>query len=229
MAPTPRSWCGSTTTPATPSRSPSMTTSPAPSCWTHSPKQPEITGFQPQCSPTTASSTPLGSPATEADATTSKLPSPTSTSTRNTPARTTPGPAAKSNDSIRPSRNGSLLNHQPPPRRAPNAPRPVRRPLQPAAPPPLTRAQDSLPELKLHCLRHTWATLALAEGVDIHIVSEHLNHSSTHVTRLYRAMPPSAWLREFSVDPRTDCSVLHRPVQRIHAVHVLVAELQRCR
>jgi len=40
-----------------------------------------------------------------------------------------------------------------------------------------------LPRLVLHGLRHTWATLALEEGIDIKIVSERLNHSSTHVTR----------------------------------------------
>jgi integrase len=39
-----------------------------------------------------------------------------------------------------------------------------------------------LPRLKLHGLRHTWATLALQEGIDIHIVSDRLNHSSTHIT-----------------------------------------------
>lgn len=45
--------------------------------------------------------------------------------------------------------------------------------------------------LKLHGLHHTWATLALAEGIDIHIVSERLNHSSTHVTReIYTHVTP---------------------------------------
>lgn len=39
-----------------------------------------------------------------------------------------------------------------------------------------------LPRLKLHGLRHTWATLALQEGIDIHVVSDRLNHSSTHIT-----------------------------------------------
>jgi Phage integrase family len=34
----------------------------------------------------------------------------------------------------------------------------------------------------IHGLRHTWATLALHEGIDIQAVSERLNHSSTHVT-----------------------------------------------
>ncbi len=51
--------------------------------------------------------------------------------------------------------------------------------------------EQQLPELKLHGLRHTWATLALAEGVDIHIVSERLNHSSTHVTQeIYTHVTP---------------------------------------
>ncbi len=51
--------------------------------------------------------------------------------------------------------------------------------------------ERQLPELKLHGLRHTWATLALAEGIDIHIVSERLNHSSTHITReIYTHVTP---------------------------------------
>jgi integrase len=41
---------------------------------------------------------------------------------------------------------------------------------------------DPIPRLKLHGLRHTWATLALQEGIDIHVVSDRLNHSSTHIT-----------------------------------------------
>lgn len=40
-----------------------------------------------------------------------------------------------------------------------------------------------LPRLTLHGFRHTWATLALAEGIDIHVVSDRLNHSSTTITR----------------------------------------------
>lgn len=51
--------------------------------------------------------------------------------------------------------------------------------------------EHALPELKLHGLRHTWATLALAEGIDIHIVSESLGHSSTHITRkIYTHVTP---------------------------------------
>ncbi len=43
----------------------------------------------------------------------------------------------------------------------------------------------------LHGLRHTWATLALHEGIDIKVVSERLNHSSTHVTReIYTHVTP---------------------------------------
>ena len=49
----------------------------------------------------------------------------------------------------------------------------------------------ALPRLVLHGLRHTWATLALHEGIDIQIVSERLNHSSTHVTReIYTHVTP---------------------------------------
>ncbi|MGI8755211.1 MAG: tyrosine-type recombinase/integrase [Acidimicrobiales bacterium] len=48
-----------------------------------------------------------------------------------------------------------------------------------------------LPRLVLHGLRHTWATLALLEGIDIHVVSERLNHSSTHITReIYTHVTP---------------------------------------
>lgn len=44
-------------------------------------------------------------------------------------------------------------------------------------------SESPLPRLVLHGLRHTWATLALRQGIDIQVVSERLNHSSTHVTR----------------------------------------------
>jgi integrase len=47
------------------------------------------------------------------------------------------------------------------------------------------------PVINLHGLRHTWATLALSAGVDIKIVSERLNHSSTHITReIYTHVTP---------------------------------------
>jgi integrase len=52
-------------------------------------------------------------------------------------------------------------------------------------------ADESLPRLVLHGLRHTWATLALQEGIDIKIVSDRLNHSSTHITReIYTHVTP---------------------------------------
>jgi integrase len=41
---------------------------------------------------------------------------------------------------------------------------------------------ELLPRLKLHGLRHTWATLALEDGIDIHVVSDRLDHSSIHIT-----------------------------------------------
>ena len=51
--------------------------------------------------------------------------------------------------------------------------------------------EQPLPRLALDRLRHTWATLALHEGTDIKIVSERLNHSSTHVTReIYMHVTP---------------------------------------
>jgi len=50
---------------------------------------------------------------------------------------------------------------------------------------------EALPRLVFHGLRHTWATLALAEGIDIKIMSERLNHSSSHVTReIYTHVTP---------------------------------------
>jgi integrase len=39
-----------------------------------------------------------------------------------------------------------------------------------------------LPIIRLHDLRHTWATLALIAGVDVKVVSERLGHSSPMVT-----------------------------------------------
>ncbi len=52
-------------------------------------------------------------------------------------------------------------------------------------------ADEPLPRLTLHGLRHTWATLALQEGIDIKVVSDRLNHSSTFVTReIYTHVTP---------------------------------------
>lgn len=39
-----------------------------------------------------------------------------------------------------------------------------------------------LPHIRLHDLRHTWATLALVAGVDVRIVSERLGHTSPLIT-----------------------------------------------
>ena len=53
------------------------------------------------------------------------------------------------------------------------------------------RRTARLPTITLHGLRHTWATLALSAGIDIKIVSERLNHSSTHITReIYTHVTP---------------------------------------
>ena len=93
-------------------------------------------------SPTTAWSTPPGSPAAAAAATTSSTSSAASTSSRRTPAPTTPPPAARSNASSRPSRSGS--------RAQPAQPTTIaelqtlldalRRRLQPPSPAPVTAA-----------------------------------------------------------------------------------------
>jgi integrase len=44
------------------------------------------------------------------------------------------------------------------------------------------RRRPELPTIRLHDLRHTWATLALAAGVPVKIVSERLGHSTTAIT-----------------------------------------------
>lgn len=50
---------------------------------------------------------------------------------------------------------------------------------------------ERLPRLTIHGLRHTWATLALHEGIDIKVVSDRLDHSSTFVTReIYTHVTP---------------------------------------
>lgn len=41
---------------------------------------------------------------------------------------------------------------------------------------------SELQRIRLHDLRHTWATLALAAGVPVKIVSERLGHATTAIT-----------------------------------------------
>lgn len=43
-------------------------------------------------------------------------------------------------------------------------------------------AAAQLPRIRLHDLRHTWATLALRAGVPVKVVSERLGHTSTSFT-----------------------------------------------
>ena len=45
-----------------------------------------------------------------------------------------------------------------------------------------THPQTPLPRLTIHGLRHTWATIALANNVHLKVVSDRLNHSTTHIT-----------------------------------------------
>ncbi len=48
-----------------------------------------------------------------------------------------------------------------------------------------------LPRLTIHGLRHTWATIALAENVPLKVVSDRLNHSTTHITaEIYSHVTP---------------------------------------
>lgn len=42
--------------------------------------------------------------------------------------------------------------------------------------------ETPLPRLTIHGLRHTWATIALANNVHLKVVSDRLNHSTTHIT-----------------------------------------------
>lgn len=52
-------------------------------------------------------------------------------------------------------------------------------------------ARYKFPRIRLHDLRHTWATLALQAGVDVKIVSERLGHTSTKITwDIYQHVTP---------------------------------------
>jgi integrase len=42
--------------------------------------------------------------------------------------------------------------------------------------------RHGMPPIRLHDLRHTWATLALASGVEVKTVQEHLGHSTPVIT-----------------------------------------------
>lgn len=42
--------------------------------------------------------------------------------------------------------------------------------------------RHGVPRIRLHDLRHTWATLALAAGVPLKVVSERLGHATTAIT-----------------------------------------------
>lgn len=43
-------------------------------------------------------------------------------------------------------------------------------------------AADPLPRIRLHDLRHTWATLALRAGVHPKVVADRLGHTTTNIT-----------------------------------------------
>jgi len=52
--------------------------------------------------------------------------------------------------------------------------------------------QAAVPRIRLHDLRHTHASLALAAGVDVKVVSDRLGHSTTHITaNLYTHVVPA--------------------------------------
>jgi hypothetical protein len=48
-----------------------------------------------------------------------------------------------------------------------------------------------LPRLKLHGLRHTWATLALREGIDIHVVNDRLGPATSTSPARSTPTPPA--------------------------------------
>jgi integrase len=53
-------------------------------------------------------------------------------------------------------------------------------------------ARYRLPRIRLHDLRHTWATLALTARVDVKIVSERLGHASAKITwDIYQHVTPT--------------------------------------
>jgi len=43
--------------------------------------------------------------------------------------------------------------------------------------------RHGLPRIRLHDVRHSWATLALEAGIDSKIVSERLGHATTAITK----------------------------------------------
>ena len=52
-------------------------------------------------------------------------------------------------------------------------------------------AEAGVPRITLHGTRHTWATLALLEGIPSKVVAEVLGHSSTRVTEdVYQHVTP---------------------------------------
>jgi integrase len=53
-------------------------------------------------------------------------------------------------------------------------------------------ARHGLPKIRLHDLRHTWATLALEAGVPLKVVSERLGHATTAITAdIYSHVAPA--------------------------------------
>jgi integrase len=53
-------------------------------------------------------------------------------------------------------------------------------------------ARHGVPRIRLHDLRHTWATLALQAGVPTKVVAERLGHASTRITEdIYQHVTPT--------------------------------------
>ncbi|MGY1640655.1 tyrosine-type recombinase/integrase [Geodermatophilus sp. SYSU D00703] len=107
-------------------------------------------------------------------------------------SRQGPGPGAERHRRSSPASRPVLLQHRPPARAR------ARRAL----------GEEALPVIRLHDLRHTHATLRLADGVPVKVVSDRLGHVSTTVTlTVYQHVHPGVGSR--------GCRPLRRTARRL--------------
>ncbi|WP_245784805.1 tyrosine-type recombinase/integrase [Geodermatophilus amargosae] len=85
--------------------------------------------------------------------------------------------------------------------------------------------EEQLPVIRLHDLRHTHATLLLADGVPVKLVSERLGHASATITlTVYQHVHPGMGRREVGLPPR------RRRISRLrHPDHVVPGRSGGCR
>jgi integrase len=75
--------------------------------------------------------------------------------------------------------------------------------------------EDLLPMIRLHDLRHTHATLLLADGVPVKVVSERLGHASATITlTVYQHVHPGMGRRRPTASPRSSTADPSREVSR---------------